>query len=200
MKTLHRLLVPLASVLSTTTSFVVVTPPQGSLAGHPASQERSKAVRCSTNNKGDYEATASTTPKLGINIGSQLNPMNETELADLKADFARIIDKAVQDGMVDLQKLHDKMGRDIEDGAYVLEQAMYLNGVKEEKKFKERMNVLVGDFLNKTADSRERTHKMAWEAEEEEKRKERETEKKSKKAPTQSWGKTNDEWDAWDDW
>jgi hypothetical protein len=76
--------------------------------------------------------------------------MNETEMADLKADFTQIIDKAVQDGIVNLQKLHDKMGRDIEGGAYALEQAMYFNGVKEENKFNEQMNVLVRDFLNKT--------------------------------------------------
>ena len=144
-------------------------------------------------------------PSLGINFGRDLVPDDDYE--KLKADCAKAIDEKVQDGLKELNKLHDKWHRDLEHQQEPLEQAMRLNNMAESKAFNERVDVLVGTFMNATSTSRDETHRLAWEDKQRilaaEKEKEAQKRKKDNLNSHQSWKQTNDAWDeydAWDDW
>jgi hypothetical protein len=143
---------------------------------------------------------------LGINFGRDLIEGTDDDFQKLKDDCARAIDEKVQDGLKELNKLHDKWQRDLEFEQEPLEQAMRLNNIVESKAFNERVDVLVGTFMNATSTSREQTHKLAWEDRQRLMALEREQEAKKKKKGNlnsfHSWKQTNNEWDKWDedDW
>jgi len=150
-----------------------------------------------------YDESALSPRKLGINIGNQLSPEADLDLQALKEACKRMIDEKISNGLDELNKLHDKWQRDLEFQQEPLEQAMTLNGIRETKKFNERVDLLVGSFMNTTSASRERTHALALEDLRRLQAEEREKERKKKGGKTtfSSWKKTNDAWDEWDeDW
>jgi hypothetical protein len=148
----------------------------------------------------DYDHDDNGGPKLGIDIGHNLNPMNETEKKLLRKDVEIIIDEEIEKGILDLERLRDWWRREMDKRNDSLEQAMTLNGIRESEMFDIKIDDLVGKFMNKTSASRERTHYLARIAEEEAKEEERENKKKSSPKEIPSWGKTNNAWDDWDDW
>ncbi|CAJ1966231.1 unnamed protein product [Cylindrotheca closterium] len=139
--------------------------------------------------------------KLGINFGSQLIPMSEQERLELREDVRHIIDEQVTKGLADLGKLRERWIRNNQERNDSLEQVMNMNGVRETEKLNVKLDTMVGKFLSETSESRERTHHMAWVAEEMAKELEREKKRKEKaKHTTYTWDDTNNEWDDWDDW
>ena len=64
-----------------------------------------------------------------------------------------------------------------------------------------KVDAMVGKFLSETSESRQRTHHMAWVAEEMAKEVEREKKRKENaKHEKHTWDDTNTEWDDWGDW
>lgn len=166
-----------------------------------------------------HPTTTTTTPSSSSSVF-----FNAADRQSLKADCAVAIDKAIQDGLIDLSKLRDKYQRDmLNDGSMDrLQQTMALNGIREAAKFDAKVDTIIGGFLNATATSRGVTHQLALEdlmrIRKEEKEKEEATLKKKNKkgmnnhhhgggggggqgttTTAQTWKKTNDAWDAWDD-
>ena len=129
----------------------------------------------------DEEMPVKGNKKLGINFGSQLNPMNEQEKQSLSQDVKRIIDETVTKGVQDLEQLRAKWHREIQERNDSLEHAMEMNGKRESDKLEIKVDAMVGKFLKETEDSRTRTHHMAWVAEEMAKEAEREKKRKETK-------------------
>lgn len=139
--------------------------------------------------------------KLGINIGSQLEPMNEQERLSLREDIKNIIDKEVAKGLEDLGRMRERYNRENEERNDSLERAMNMNGTRESEKLRIKVDAMVGKFLSATSESRQRTHHMNWVVEEKAKEAEKEKERKEKsKHERKTWNDTNDAWDDWDDW
>ena len=142
-------------------------------------------------------------PQLGIDFGVDiLSSMEEEEFQRLKEECARWIDSRIHSGIDDLQKLADKWQRDLKHQQEPLEQAMTLNGMRESKRFNDKVDLLIGTFLNSTSLSREQTHQLAFEDLQRLQALEREKERLENKSETfHSWKETNDEYDDWeDDW
>jgi hypothetical protein len=167
---------------------------------------------------GGERPSAAGRSNLGINLGKDYSlALNATDREELQIMVCRqMIHERISEGILDLQLIHDKWERDIEEGLVPLEQAMTLNTIRESKKFATRVDSMVGTFWNQTARSRQKTHDLFHIDELEQKAKAKEEEeRKSKKGKgkrrpgdqgtafqTQSWKKTNDAWDDWDsdDW
>jgi hypothetical protein len=140
----------------------------------------------------------SSTQRLGIDFGKELVPDNDIQT--LKEALKKMINEKVANGLDELNKLHDKWERDLELQLEPLEQAMMLNGMRESKKFNKKVDMLIGKFMNETYTSRERTHLMALEDERRIKKEEMEKKQRQKKKDEfQTWKKTNDPWDAWEE-
>jgi len=161
---------------------------------------------------------------LGINLGRDYSlALNETDREALQLECRQMIDQRISEGILDLQRLHDKWERDVKDGLLPLEQAMTLNGIRESKQFAIRVDSMFGKFWNQTAKSRQKTHDLFHIDELEQKQKAKEEEERQAKRGKrkggssssssscstgtttfrpQSWKKTNDAWDEWDsdDW
>jgi len=156
---------------------------------------------------------------LGINLGNDYSlALNETDRLSIQQECRELIDQRVAQGILDLQQLHGRWGRQMKQDVIPLEQAMAVNAMKESKRFATALDSMVGTFWNQTAASRKRTHDLFALDEIEQKRKAREeAERKVKKEkrrggidgghknggagsfPVQSWKKTNSAWDDWDD-
>lgn len=90
---------------------------------------------------------------------------------------------------------------EIQERNDTLEHTMEMNGKRESDKLEIKVDAMVGKFLSETQESRQRTHHMAWVAEEMAKEAEREKQRKEKKKhEVHTWDDTNDAWDSWDDW
>lgn len=148
---------------------------------------------------------------LGIDLGKDYSmALNSTDREILRSQVKDMIDQRISVGILDLQKLHDKWERQVEQDLVPLEQAMTLNGIQESKRFGTRLDSIVGTFWNQTASSRKKTHDLFRldEMERIKKQKEEENRKAKRKQnidgsfQKQSWKKTNDAWDDWDkdDW
>ena len=108
----------------------------------------------------DPEFLKSSQKKLGIDI--DLIPDNN-DFTKVTEECKRMINEKINNGIEELHKLHDKLERDLEYQQEPLEQAMTLNGIRETNKFNEKVDLLVGTFMNETSISRERTHTLAHE-------------------------------------
>jgi hypothetical protein len=151
----------------------------------------------------DPEFLKASEKKLGVDI--DLIPDNN-DFTKVTEECKRMINEKIQNGITELHKLHDKLGRDLEYQQEPLEQAMTLNGIRETQKFNEKVDLLVGSFMNETSVSRERTHTLAYEdiqrlkAIEKEKERLESKKKSNSKSGYNTWTKTNNEWDKeWDD-
>lgn len=148
---------------------------------------------------------------LGINLGQDYSlALNETDREALRYQIKEMIDHRISTGILDLQHLHDRWERRVEGDLESLEQAMTLNGIMESKRFATKLDSIVGKFWNQTAASRKKTHDLFYLDEKERAEKAKEAEKRKAKRKKsadgsfqkQSWKKTNDAWDDWenDDW
>ena len=134
---------------------------------------------------------------------------NDTDRQTLKRELSQMIDTTIEDGIADLGRLRDKYQNDLlNDGSlHHLEQLMTLNAIRESSKFDIKVDSIVGTFLNQTSVERHLTHTLANEdlerrrlKEEKKKNQSLNKDKLNSNGPQQTWKKTNDAWDAWDDW
>ena len=103
------------------------------------------------------------TPKLGIDIGSQLKPLTEEEGAKLKEEAAAAIEKAFEGQLDEIEKMKSRVARDFESSRRAMEFASEMRGKKESENLMSKIDSLTGDFMEKTRESRE-SIKLAAEA------------------------------------
>jgi hypothetical protein len=150
----------------------------------------------------DPEFLDSSCKKLGIDI--DLMPDNDLDRMKLTEECKRMINEKIENGIDELNKIRERWQRDLKYQQEPLEQAMAVNGMRESKKLNEKVDLLIGNFMNETRTSRQRTHLLAYEDDQrikaEEREKERQQKKKNKSKGYNAWTKTNNEWDKeWDD-
>jgi len=136
-------------------------------------------------------------PKLGIDLS--LEPLNKTEYESLKAACIVAIDKTTERGLNDLHALRNKWQEDILIKSPILERKMVLNGIQEAKLLEIRMDRIIGNFLNQSFDERTLTRRMLQDDQQRREDAER-VALEPKKSNIEPWGKTNKEYDDWDDW
>lgn len=96
-------------------------------------------------------------PRLGINIGSQLEPLTEKQAAELRAEATEIINDAVAAGIDDIEKLRSKMKREMEASKRAMNFASELRAQEEASKLNAKIDKLAGKFLKDTKDIRAST-------------------------------------------
>ncbi|CAB9516544.1 expressed unknown protein [Seminavis robusta] len=95
--------------------------------------------------------------KLGINIGSQLQPLSDQEAAELKAAAMEVINDGVAEGIDEIEKLRGQMSDFMEKKKKQMELASELQLQKESDKLLNKIDKMTDDFLTKTAATREET-------------------------------------------
>ena len=104
---------------------------------------------------------SSSSPKLGIDIGSQLKPLSDQEAADLKAAAMEVINDGVAEGIDEIEKLRDNMNQFIDKQRAQMELKSDLDLQREQKKLLSKIDQMTGDFLAKTQATREETKLVA---------------------------------------
>ena len=98
-----------------------------------------------------------TLKKLGIDIGSQLEPLTEQQAAELRAEATEIINDAVASGIDDISKLRTKMKREMEQSKRAMNFASELRAQEETAKLNSKIDQLTGKFLKDTKSIRDST-------------------------------------------
>lgn len=95
--------------------------------------------------------------KLGIDLGSMLDPLTPEEAASLKAEAAEIISDKIAEGIDEIEALRERMRRDIDlqRKASALEAAY--EAQQESEKLMQKIDSLADDFLQSTKASRSAT-------------------------------------------
>ena len=100
-------------------------------------------------------------PKLGIDIGSRLTPLSDSEAADLKAAAMEVINDGVAEGIDEIEKLRENMNQFIDKQRAQMELKSDLDLQREQKKLLSKIDQMTGDFLSKTQATREETKLVA---------------------------------------
>lgn len=101
------------------------------------------------------------TPKLGIDIGSMLEPLSEKEAAELKAAAKEKINEAVAAGLDDIEMLRAKLKREIEQESRKSQARSEANAKLAQTQLLNRIDKITGDFLSRTATVRESTKRAS---------------------------------------
>lgn len=95
--------------------------------------------------------------KLGIDIGSQLEPMTPEDAAQLKAEAAEIIKDTFDDQIDEIEMMRKDMAKQVEKSKIAMQAASEYNAVLESEKLLGKIDKMTGAFLDTTKDSREST-------------------------------------------
>mmetsp|Transcript_14378 Transcript_14378/g.20031 ORF Transcript_14378/g.20031 Transcript_14378/m.20031 type:complete len:284 (-) Transcript_14378:1230-2081(-) len=93
-------------------------------------------------------------PKLGIDIGQQLNPLTPEQAADLKAEATEIINDAFAEGIDDIERLRKDMEKQVEKSKIAMQAASDYNADREGKALLGKIDRMTNKFLDDTKDSR----------------------------------------------
>ena len=96
--------------------------------------------------------------KLGINIDLSLSP---EEIADIKAEAQTYLDAAVDSRLADIEELRTELQDELAESRSRMETAAKLNVQFEKQNLMEKIDRLSNDFLNKDADFRVSTKRIA---------------------------------------
>ena len=99
-------------------------------------------------------------PKLGINIGAQLQPMTPQQLQELKAEASELINDAIAAGIDDIDKMRSKMKIEMEKSREARMFASEVNAQEKSRELMTKIDQLTEGFLSATKATREST-KMA---------------------------------------
>ena len=112
---------------------------------------------------GDQVPTSSTngnqntTPKLGIDIGSQLQPLSDEEAAELRAAATELINDGFAEGLDEIEKLRKQMKESIQKQQQQMNFASEMQLQKEQTRLLNKIDQMTNDFLDKTKDLRQDT-------------------------------------------
>lgn len=95
------------------------------------------------------------TGKLGIKL--DLGPMSEKEAAEIKAAAAEVINDAIAAGIDDIEKLREKMKKEIETQRKRLQLQSEWNSQKAQEKLLSKIDKMTDDFLSSNAATRKST-------------------------------------------
>jgi hypothetical protein len=100
-----------------------------------------------------------TTDKLGIDL--KLEPLTQREAEKLKADAQQVINKAIDDGIQDIEKLRQKMNREIQASKRALQFASELEAEQQQQQLMNKIDSITNSFLQQTEASRVSTQTAA---------------------------------------
>ena len=144
--------------------------------------------------------TTTTAPYSSSSSSRGLPPLSDEEREELKRQCAEAIERIVSGGVADLEKLHRQWDARTSRDQKRLEDAMQLNHIIQERALDERMEQIIGGFLSRTRQERDKTHRLYREDEVERRAKAKEEEEKLKPKPLKPWDMTNNEYDQYDSW
>lgn len=94
-------------------------------------------------------------PKLGIDL--DLTPLSETEAAELKQQAQDIINKNFDAGIQDIEKLRERMNREMKKSREAMSFASEVNAQQKSAELMHKIDNLTGKFLDSTAPTRTST-------------------------------------------
>ena len=98
--------------------------------------------------RSDKDASSSAAaPKLGIDIGAQLNPMTDADAASLRAEGAEAIEEAFSARLDEISDLKATVKEDFEKSKEAMAFASKLRANEETDKLMSKIDKLSGDFL-----------------------------------------------------
>ena len=97
------------------------------------------------------------TPKLGIDLGSMLEPLSEQEAAELKAAATEVINDAIAQGIDEIDIVRNKMKREFEKKRKTMAARSEANTKREAAKLLNRIDALTDAFLESTEATRSST-------------------------------------------
>jgi Fe-S cluster assembly scaffold protein SufB len=103
------------------------------------------------------EITNDDYPKLGIDIGKQLQPLTAKEAAELKADATKVVNDAIDAGIDDIETLRIQMKKELESNRKAQQFAAERNAQQKSDELMTKIDKLTGDFLASTQTTREST-------------------------------------------
>jgi len=99
--------------------------------------------------------------KLGINIGSQLEPLTERQAAELKAAAMEVINDGVAQGIDEIEKLRTSMNTAIEKQRAANDLKSEFALQKESNKLMNKIDTMTSTFLQETQRTRDETKLVA---------------------------------------
>ena len=97
------------------------------------------------------------TPRLGIDLGSMLEPLSEQEAAELKAAATEVINDAIAEGIDEIEQVRQRMNREFERKRKSMEVKSEMNAQRESQKLLNKIDALTDAFLAKTESIRSST-------------------------------------------
>ncbi|GAX10203.1 hypothetical protein FisN_3Lh398 [Fistulifera solaris] len=98
--------------------------------------------------------------KLGIDLGSMLEPLTEKEAIELKAAAAEVINDAIAEGIDEIETLRARMNAEFAKKRETMAVQSELNAKRESTKLLEKIDTLTDAFLKET-ESQRRSTKLA---------------------------------------
>jgi hypothetical protein len=108
----------------------------------------------------DEEELVKSTPSLGINIGSQLNPLSSEDVEILRKEATEKINEAFADRLEELANVKEEVRKDFERSKEELKIASDRRAKEETAKLMSKIDKISSDFLDKNEELRSGT-KMA---------------------------------------
>jgi len=105
-------------------------------------------------------SSSSPTPNLGINIGEQLEPLTEKQIAELKQEATESINAAFDGRLEEIEQMKEQVKDDFEKSKEAMRFASNLRAAEQTEKLMNKIDQLSGDFLSKNEELRMGT-KMA---------------------------------------
>jgi hypothetical protein len=96
----------------------------------------------------DDSSSSSSTPNLGINIGEQLDPLTETQIASLKEEATESINAAFDERLDEIEQMKEQVKDDFEKSKKAMRLASDLRAVEQTDKLMNKIDQLSGDFLS----------------------------------------------------
>ena len=106
-------------------------------------------------------STPASSPKLGINIGSQLQPLTDQQAAELKAAAMEVINDGIAEGIDEIAKLRKDLNQAIDKQRAQNELKSELQLQKESSRLMKKIDQMTGSFLDETRAAREETKLVA---------------------------------------
>jgi hypothetical protein len=110
-----------------------------------------------TSNRASSSNSSSNEKKLGINIGSYLDPLSEREANELKAAAAEIVNDAVASGLDEIERMRQDFRQQIEDRRRQAQAQSEAMAQRESKKLMNKIDQITSQFLASTEESRKAT-------------------------------------------
>eukprot|EP00980_Cylindrotheca_fusiformis_P003043 scaffold713_cov131-Cylindrotheca_fusiformis.AAC.1 len=94
-------------------------------------------------------------PKLGIDL--DVEPLSKEEAEELRQQARDIINKKFESGINDIERLRERMNREMKKSREAMNFASELNAQLRSEELRKKIDKLTGDFLDSTAPSRSST-------------------------------------------